>query len=79
MAWVAVDKDGAEFIYNEKPTRGKNYWESAIIGQIPSIADWGEYEYDDSLYDNPVGLPKGSIKKLIGRELSWENEPIELK
>lgn len=26
-----------------------------------------------------VGLPSGSIKKLIGRELSWEDEPVELK
>jgi hypothetical protein len=24
-------------------------------------------------------LPHGSIKKLIGRELSWEDEPVELK
>ena len=24
-------------------------------------------------------LPKGSIKKLIGRELSWEDSPVELK
>ncbi len=24
-------------------------------------------------------IPKGSIKKLIGRELSWSDEPIELK
>lgn len=23
-------------------------------------------------------LPKGSIKKLIGKELSWEDEPFEL-
>ncbi len=26
-----------------------------------------------------MALPKGSIKKLIGRELSWEDEPVELK
>lgn len=26
-----------------------------------------------------IGLPKGSIKKLIGRELTWEDEPVELK
>ena len=26
-----------------------------------------------------VELPKGNIKKLIGRELSWEDEPVELK
>lgn len=24
-------------------------------------------------------LPKGSIKKLIGRELTWADEPVELK
>ena len=32
------------------------------------------YEYSMSL-----ALPKGSIKKLIGRDLTWEDEPIELK
>jgi hypothetical protein len=26
-----------------------------------------------------VGIPSGSIKKLIGRELSWDDEPVELK
>lgn len=26
-----------------------------------------------------IELPKGSIKKLIGRELSWKDEPVELK
>ena len=26
-----------------------------------------------------VILPKGSIKKLIGRELTWSDEPVELK
>lgn len=29
--------------------------------------------------DSYVELPKGSIKKLIGRELSWNDEPVELK
>ena len=26
-----------------------------------------------------IDLPKGSIKKLIGRELSWSDDPVELK
>lgn len=26
-----------------------------------------------------LSLPKGSIKKLIGRELNWNDEPVELK
>ena len=31
------------------------------------------------LMDKNLNLPKGSIKRLIGRELSWEDEPVELK
>lgn len=26
-----------------------------------------------------IPLPKGSIKKLIGKELSWSDSPVELK
>lgn len=26
-----------------------------------------------------IELPQGSIKKLIGRDLTWEDEPVELK
>ena len=26
-----------------------------------------------------INLPKGLIAKLIGRELTWEDEPVELK
>lgn len=26
-----------------------------------------------------VALPRGSIKKLIGRELTWEDDAVELK
>lgn len=26
-----------------------------------------------------VELPRGTIKKLIGRKLKWEDEPVELK
>lgn len=26
-----------------------------------------------------IKLPKGSIKKLIGKELTWNDEPVELK
>lgn len=31
------------------------------------------------VYNDSVSLPKGSIKRLIGRELTWDNEPVELK
>lgn len=26
-----------------------------------------------------IELPKGSIKKLIGKELTWSDEPVKLK
>lgn len=26
-----------------------------------------------------LSLPKGSIEKLIGKKLTWEDEPVELK
>ena len=32
-----------------------------------------------SFYSDKILLPKGSIKKLIGRELSWSDEAVELK
>lgn len=33
----------------------------------------------ESDLDSMIELPKGSIRKLIGRELTWEDEPVELK
>lgn len=29
--------------------------------------------------DAEISLPKGIIKKLIGRDLTWEDNPVELK
>ena len=65
MAWVAVDFDGFEYISASKPIRCK---ESKC---------W-QVNYDRMLFD-VVCLPKGSIKKLLERELSWSDEPVELK
>ena len=65
MAWVAVDFDGFEYISASKPIRCK---ESKC---------W-QVNYDRMLFD-VVCLPKGSIKKLLERELSWSDESVELK
>lgn len=60
MAWVAVNYNGNECVFDTKPERYNNlFW----------VIEWGDDVY----------LPKGSIKKLIGRELTWEDEPVELK
>ena len=66
MAWVAVDKRGIESVFVNKPIRSRNDW-------------WDLVELEDSCYDTEVPLPRGSIKKLIGRDLTWEDNPVELK
>lgn len=62
MGYLAVDKNGEEMIYKEKPIKGNKcgIW-------IP-----------DSDMDDCIALPKGSIFKLIGRELTWDDEPVSL-
>lgn len=34
--------------------------------------EWNEDDYY-------IELPKGTIKKLIGKDLTWDDEPIEIK
>ena len=61
MAWVAVDKDGTEWSFSEKPFRDKE--------DIWMVSDKADIKI----------LVKGSIKKLIGHELTWKDDPVELK
>lgn len=60
MAWIAVNKNGKEVIFDFKPERYNDFFWVVDVG--------------DDVY-----LPKGSIKKLIGRDLTWEDNPVELK
>lgn len=48
---------------------------------IELLSFWDNFEYDPdgNKIDFTVPLPEGSIKKLIGRDLTWEDEPVELK
>jgi len=64
MAYVAVDEDESECAFDEKPIRDGKTW---------------EYEYLAWDSKGGVYLPKGSIKKLIGKKLAWKDEPEELK
>lgn len=36
------------------------------------------WECMDEIYGNVVTLPKGSIAKLIGKELTWEDKPFKI-
>ena len=74
MAWVAVDKSTVECIFGNKPKRKVGHWED--IDYIVHFVYGKEVACE---IDTGLVLPKGSIKKLIGRDLTWEDEPVELK
>lgn len=64
MVWLVVDNDGTELIFNVQPYRD-------YVDNIWCI---------ECIFDScAIKLPKGSIKKLIGRNLTWEDEPVELE
>lgn len=62
MCWLAVDKNGTENIFQFIPIRKQEN---------------GYWKWDDIISD-VVEMPKGSIKKLIGRDLTWNDDAVEL-
>ena len=77
MAWVAVEKGGKEEIFVNKPYRKRG--NSNILRFCNPIywTDEDVCKYGNK--DTKIELSKGSIKKLIGRDLDWSDEPVELK
>ena len=63
MAYLCVDRSG-EYIADERPTRGWFEWH-----------EWRDV-YGESC--TLISLPTGTIKKLIGKEMTWEDEPYEM-
>ena len=56
-----------------KDGRDNSEW---IYKYKPCRASTGDFWYGCG--DDCVELPKGTIKKLIGRDLQWEDNPVEL-
>jgi hypothetical protein len=73
MAHVAVQSWGDEVMFHNSPIRKENrYWQDDVV----------YYEirrYTTCADDYSIVLPKGTIKKLIGRDLTWEDEPVEIQ
>ena len=93
IVWVAVDSNGDErissnskgfqrFIYNEdKKDQKVQSWDDS---NKYTYDHWIEYHEDDDLSNfgampTWIFLPKGSIEKLIGRKLTWEDEPVKIE
>ena len=86
MAWLAVNKDGTEVICKDEPRRwGFIDYRYAREYELRKMSEtdlsfWEDQEilnmYDEISYI--IELPRGSIKRLIGRELTWDDEPVEI-
>lgn len=70
MAYLACDKDGQEIIFVFQPKRENEKWKAQLFHVFNTPV------MEETAY---VKLPSGSIAKLIGRELTWKDEPVELK
>lgn len=65
MLWVAVDKNNKIYLFDVEPI--KDY-------------ETGEYSFPtNSKSVNYVEISVHTMIKLIGRSLSWEDEPIEIE
>ena len=64
MTYFCVDKDGTERCSNECPIRGSFRWES-----------WTDM-YGTTCHI--IRLPEGSIERLTGHKITWENEPLKV-
>ena len=84
MAYLAVNKDGTEWISEEMlirwPYIEKEDKRIKTRKQILTKDDqyaW-TWPYNTEEGGQMVMLPKGSIEKLIGRTLNWEDEPYDI-
>lgn len=58
--WLAVNKFGRECVFNEQPLRYD------YVDQIAS----------DLNIHKRIFMPEGAIEKLIGKKLTWSDEPF---
>lgn len=67
VTYFAVDSDGTEVCFNDEPVRSDGVFD---VWNVP-----------EDIYNNTnnVCLPKGTIKKLTGKQLTWEDEPIAIE
>lgn len=53
------------------------HWE---LHKVEELTYWDDSEMcscQDATYNFDINLPKGSIEKLIGKVLTWDDEPVK--
>ena len=72
MAYVAVHSWDEEVMFHNCPERTENrYWQDNKVY-------WEIRRYTTCADDYSIPLPKGTIKKLIGKDLTWDDEPVKI-
>lgn len=66
MIYLAIDKGGEELLSTVRLKRSNN------TGWVYDM------RYCYPVEDNITVLPKGFIKKVIGRNLTWDDDPVEV-
>ena len=88
MTCLVVDRDGTEKVSSSRCFRA----DEALNNLISENEKYSMYrkkcsgvwadDYSDGYFNVPrfsgVKLPKGTIRKLIGFELTWSNEPYKI-
>lgn len=72
IIFLAVNKNGDEVILDNFPVRQGEIWadeRSAYDEEYFSVED----------HNSAIVLPKGTIYKLTGKCLTWEDDPVSLK
>ena len=64
VAYVSVDEDGSEYLWDKIPYRSDE--------PNRSVQEWLRPYLDNTNY----WLPKGTIKRILHIEMTWEDEPI---
>ena len=65
FAYLAVEPNGNELIFSETPCRIDEH----------STCGW----FCSSNSSQCVSVPRGTIKKITGRTITWADEPIKLE
>ena len=75
MAWLSVSKSGIETIHRNCPVRYRSFWVDII--ELELLRD--TFNLIDIDEDCSVEMPAGTIEKIIGKKLTWEDEPFEIE
>lgn len=85
MAYLAVNRDGEELVFNDYPIydRVEDTWKIPmlrweLVYDDPDDHSAGVHKAEVRDDDYGVTLPNGTIERIIGDPLTLANEPVEI-